>query len=130
MAISHRLSGAEEQFVFRRLEQCASRCRKSLGAAGSPQQKVGIEQQLHASPPNSCSISSLPMRSKSSGMTIWPAMKPRRFIGGIQPGYLHQGFARLGDDERFPLDGLFDQAREIGFGFVDIDRVHERFHLA
>lgn len=44
MAISHRLSGAEEQFVFRGFEQGASRRRKSLGVAGSPQQKVGIEQ--------------------------------------------------------------------------------------
>lgn len=46
-----------------------------------PQEQMGIKQQLHSLPSNSRSISSLPMRSKSSGTVIWPVEKPNRFMG-------------------------------------------------
>ncbi len=40
----------------------------------------GIQQKFHAPPPEIRSISSLPIRSKSSGTEICPAMKPSRRI--------------------------------------------------
>ena len=45
--------------------------------------------------------------------------------GGIQRRDLDQGLARLGDHERFAFDGLIDQLRELGLGFMDVDGNHD-----
>src|SRR5215471_10408296 len=62
------------------VDQGASFHRQSIWFTSSPEEKVGIEQQLHAPPPNILSISSRPIWSKSSGTEICPAIKPSRRI--------------------------------------------------
>src|SRR5207248_1364829 len=37
---------------------------------------------------------------------------------------LDQRLAGLGDDERLALGGASDEARQMGFGFVDVDGAH------
>src|SRR5580700_3409879 len=37
----------------------------------------------------------------------------------------HDGLAGFSDDEGFALRGLLDEAREVGFGFVDIHGAHD-----
>src|SRR5215472_5863079 len=70
---------AEQQIVVRVVEQFVRILRQALRRSRGPQQQMRVEQQLHAGwSPNSRSISLLPMRSKSSGTAICPAMKPRR----------------------------------------------------
>jgi hypothetical protein len=46
----------------------------------------------------------------------------------IQSYDLDHGFTSLGDDEGFPFYCLIDQARQLGFGFMDVNRVHKH-HL-
>jgi hypothetical protein len=51
---------------------------ESLGVTGSPEEKMRVQKEFHRPPPNICSISSLPIRSKSSGTKTWPAIKLSR----------------------------------------------------
>src|SRR5690606_10272332 len=53
--------------------------RQLLRLAGGPEQQMGIQQQLHAQAPKSLAMASVPMLSKSSGTSISPARKPKRF---------------------------------------------------
>jgi hypothetical protein len=52
--------------------------RQALGLTSRPQQQLRIQQQLHEWLTKSCSISELPIRSKSSGTSICPTMNPSR----------------------------------------------------
>ena len=54
---------------------------RAIGAAlvaGSPQEHLRVEEQLHASVPKRPAISASHMRSKSLGTTISPSRKPMR----------------------------------------------------
>jgi hypothetical protein len=77
---------------------------------GSPQQQMRIEKKLQASLPHSRSISELRIRSKSSGTSIRPCMKPSR-----------QTRPAIGaSSERLPFRRLPDKAREMSLGLVDV----------
>src|SRR5579863_8924286 len=69
---------AEEKFVRRIVNQFHSSNREPIWLGSSPQQQMRIEEQLHFPPENMCSISASPIRSKSSGTEICPAMNPSR----------------------------------------------------
>src|SRR5579883_895496 len=70
--------GTEQQVGISIRDQRARFLGQPLRFSSRPQQEMSIEQKLHRPPPNSSSISSAPMRSKSSGTAICPAMKPSR----------------------------------------------------
>ena len=56
---------------------------------------------------------------------MYPDMKPKRrfFFGGsrVEGHDFHQRLACLGDDEWLTLGGLFDETRQVRFGFVNVD---------
>jgi hypothetical protein len=64
------------------------------------------------------------MRSKSHRDFAREEAEPLGHRRGIQRCYLHQRLARLGKHERFALDGLIDQLRELSLGFVNVDGDH------
>lgn len=70
----------ERQVVVGILDLSEGGRRELVGLARRPEQKMGIEQKFHASPPNSFSISSPAMRSKSSGTENCPAINPTRRV--------------------------------------------------
>jgi hypothetical protein len=86
-----------------------------------------IEQQLHKAPLKSFSTSPLPIWSKSSGTEIWPVRKPTRFTcpaSGAPNAITFTWLAGFGDHERLAVGGPVDQAGQVGFGLVNIDRLH------
>lgn len=71
--------GAEEKFVADLVEVQPGTRGEPFRLSRRPKEELRIEQKLHAPMPNNAAISRSPMRSKSSGTTISPARKPRRF---------------------------------------------------
>ena len=44
----------------------------------------------------------------------------------LEGGDFDEGFPGFGDDEGFAFYGVFDESRELGFGFVDVDDEHSK----
>ena len=68
----------EEELIRGVVDQRPSTGGEPLGLTSRPQKNMRVEQQFHAPPPKSSSISSWPIRSKSSGTEMYPAIKPSR----------------------------------------------------
>lgn len=75
IAIFQRLAALKNSSLAGSLDEGAARGGNSVRFAGRPQQQMRIEEQLHASPPNSRSISLPSIRSKSSGTEIFAAQE-------------------------------------------------------
>src|SRR6266851_7156845 len=69
---------AEHQLVPSIVNHTAGGDRQALRLPSRPEQQLRILQQFHEARPKSSSISGLPIRSKSSGTAISPAINPSR----------------------------------------------------
>ncbi len=119
---------AEQQLVFRRLDQGARLRRQAAGTSGRPQQQMGVQQQLHVPPPNSRSISASPIRSKSSGTAICPAMKPNRrrcpASGALNAMTLTSGLPALAITNGSPWAACSTSREQLRLRLVDVDGLH------
>ena len=79
---------------------------QSIRPYGSPDQKMGIQQQFRFLPLKRFSMSAFPIWSNSSGTRIWPARKPSRRAGAwgaaSRPVTLTSGFPALAMTKESP----------------------------
>jgi hypothetical protein len=59
-----------------------------------------------------------------------PSLRSCPVVGASQSGNFDQRLSRPGNDEGIPLHGLLYQARQLRFGFVNIDPMHSYAHSA
>jgi hypothetical protein len=120
--------GTECKRLLGVLEQTPCCGRQALGSARRPQQPdacraigslAGTEQTLDLSCAHAVEI-------VRYGLAFQKTEAPFDCdVAGCERHHFDKRTARLGDDKSFARRSPFDQAREVGLGFVDIDGFHE-----